>query len=115
MTATRRLEISDELIRTYSRRGNFHSEAAEADALGLPGLVAQGTQVCGPAYGVFLDAWSEDFLAHGELDVRFVAMVVGGQTVEARVEVAADDTVESTFVVENLSSGRTAAIGSARR
>ena len=41
-----------------------------SESLGLPGLVAQGTQVTGPAYGLLLDAWGEDFLAHGSLDVQ---------------------------------------------
>ena len=40
-----------------------------ARQIGLPGLVAQGVQVAGPAYAALLDAWGEDFLAHGELDV----------------------------------------------
>ena len=52
---------------------------------GLPGLVAQGVQVAGPAYGMLLDAWGEDFLAHGEIDLRFVGMVVAGDTIEGRV------------------------------
>ena len=43
----------------YSRAGNFHSDPEEARRLGMPGLVAQGMQVCGPAYGVLLDAWGD--------------------------------------------------------
>ena len=46
------LDVTEELVRAYSRRGNFHSDAETATALGLPGLVAQGVQMAGPAYTV---------------------------------------------------------------
>jgi acyl dehydratase len=84
--ATRTLRLTEDLVRRYSRRGNFHSEHATAELLGLPGLVAQGTQVTGPAYGLLLDAWGEDFLAGGEIDVRFVGMTLAGETVTATVD-----------------------------
>lgn len=90
MKTTRSLTLSEELLRAYSRRGNFHSEPDEARRIGLPGLVAQGMQVAGPAYGIALDAWGDDFLAHGVVDVKFVGMVVDGQTVEAQVDVDVD-------------------------
>jgi acyl dehydratase len=112
VTERRELTITDELIRVYSRRGNFHSEAGDAATLGLPGLVAQGTQVCGPAYGALLDAWGEEFLTQGELDLRFVGMVLGGHTVAAAVDVDGDT---ATLTVENLTTARTAATGTARR
>lgn len=110
---TRRLTITDELIRAYSRRGNYHSDAATADALGLPGLVAQGMQAAGPAYAVALDAWGDEFLEHGELELRFVGPVYADQTVEARVDV--DDAENATIEVTNLSTGRTSIVGRARR
>jgi acyl dehydratase len=107
-------EVTEDLVRAYSRRGNFHSDAETAAELGLPGLVAQGVQVAGPAYGMLLDAWGEDFLAHGEIDLRFVGMVVAGDTVEARIEIAAD--LEGAVIeVTNTSSGREAVVGHARR
>lgn len=109
---TRRLELTEELIRAYSRRGNYHSDQASADALGLPGLVAQGVQVVGPAYGVLLDAWGDAFLAGGELDVKFVGMVTAGQTVEARVAIGIDD---ASIEVVNVTGGAVAAVGTARR
>jgi acyl dehydratase len=114
MTVTRRLEITDDLIRVYSRRGNFHSESDDAAALGLPGLVAQGTQVCGPAYGALLDAWGTDFLERGEVELRFVGMVLGGHTVAARVDVD-DAGIEASVQVDNVTTGRAAALGTARR
>lgn len=106
------LEITDELVRAYSRRGNFHSDAETASALGMPGLVAQGVQVAGPAYNILLDVWGDDFLEHGELDLRFVGMVLAGETVDARVELG--DGGEATIEVTNRSAGRTAVVGSAR-
>jgi acyl dehydratase len=107
-------EVTEDLVRAYSRRGNFHSEADTAAELGLPGLVAQGVQVAGPAYGMLLDAWGEDFLAHGEVDLRFVGMVVAGDTIEARIEIAAD--LEGAVIeVTNTSAGRKAVVGQAQR
>jgi acyl dehydratase len=102
------LTITEQLVRAYSRRGNYHSEASTASELGLPGLIAQGVQAAGPAYGLLLDAWGEDFLAHGEIEMRFVGMVIAGDTVEARV------TDDGTFTVENTTKGRTAVTGTAR-
>jgi acyl dehydratase len=107
-------EVTEDLVRAYSRRGNFHSEADTAAELGLPGLVAQGVQVAGPAYGMLLDAWGEDFLAHGEIDLRFVGMVVAGDTIEARIEIAAD--LEGAVIeVTNSSAAHKAVVGQARR
>jgi acyl dehydratase len=65
----RRLDLTPELLRLYSRRGNFHSDPEAAGALGYDKLVAQGMQVAGPAYGLLLDAWGEDFLAHGQVEL----------------------------------------------
>ena len=113
----RRLSISDDSIRVYSRRGNFHSEPDQAAAAGMTGLVAQGTQVCAPAIALLLDAWGEDLLAHGELDLRFVGMVLGGHDVEADVDIAPDGSDDGTasFTVTNLTTGAPAARGTARR
>jgi acyl dehydratase len=111
---TRALEISEELVRAYSRRGNYHSDPTLSADLSLPGLVAQGVQAAGPAYGLLLDAWGEEFLEHGEIEMRFVGLVLAGETVDASVEVDdSDDT--ATFEVMNVTGKRTAAFGSARR
>jgi acyl dehydratase len=107
-------EVTEELVHAYSRRGNFHSDAETAAALGMPGLVAQGVQVAGPAYGMLLDAWGEDFLAHGEIDLRFVGMVVAGDTIEARIEIAAD-LDGAAIEVTNTTAGRPAVVGQAQR
>ena len=107
-------QVTEDLVRAYSRRGNFHSDAETAASLGMPGLVAQGVQVAGPAYGMLLDEWGEDFLAHGELDLRFVGMVVAGDTVEAKVEITADGD-GAIIEVTNTTAGRTAVVGHARR
>ena len=110
--------MTDELVRRYSRRGNFHSEPRPRESLGLPGLVAQGTQVTGPAYGLLLDAWGETFLARGELDVRFVGMTVAGDTVD-RHRAAHDDRTRrsrsSTDEREAPRRGRSATASSGSR
>jgi len=81
----RSLHLTDELLRAYSRRGNFHSDPETARRAGLPGGIAQGMQVAGPAYGLLLDEWGDDFLARGELELRLVGMVLAGQTITAEV------------------------------
>jgi acyl dehydratase len=108
----RRATITEADIRAYSRRGNYHSDADTAKRIGLPGLVAQGVQVAGHAYAMLLELWGQDFLAHGELDLRFVGVVLAEQQIEARVDIDHDD---ATIDVENLTSGRRAVVGSARR
>ncbi len=108
----RDLLLTPELLRAYSRRGNFHSEPDEADRLGLPGLVAQGMQVAGPAYGVLLDEWGEEFLAHGEVELKFVGMVMDGETVDAAVDIDGD---RAELEVVNRDRGRVAAVGHASR
>lgn len=111
MTA-RTLTLTGELIRAYSRRGNYHSDPETAQQLGLPGLVAQGVQVLGPAYGVLLDVWGDDFLEHGEVDVRFVGLVTENQIVDAQVDIDADD---ARIEVHNRTAARLAVVGRARR
>ena len=113
MTTRRRdLLLSAELLRAYSRRGNFHSEPDEADKLGLPGLVAQGMQVAGPDYGVLLDEWGEEFLAHGEIELKFVGMVMDGEAVDAAVTF---DNGDAELEVVNRDRQRVAAVGHASR
>lgn len=111
-TDRRELLLTPELLRAYSRRGNFHSDAGEASKLGLPGLVAKGMQVAGPAYGILLDAWGEEFLAHGEMELKFVGMVVDGETVDAAATVDGDD---AELEVVNRDRQKAAAVGRARR
>ena len=107
---TRTLAITEELVRAYSRRGNYHSDPAMSADLQLPGLVAQGVQAAGPAYGLLLDEWGEDFLAHGEIEMRFVGMVLAGDTVEATI---ARRRRAATFEVVNTTAARTAVVGRA--
>lgn len=113
MIGTRRLTLTGELLRAYSRRGNFHADPDEAARLGLPGLVAQGMQVAAPAFGLLLDEWGDDFLAHGIIELKFVGMVVEGETVVAVVDT--DATIDATITVTSAATGRVAVIGSARR
>ena len=104
----RSLELTTELLRLYSRRGNYHSDPDVAAGIGYDRLVAQGMQVAGPAYGLLLDAWGEEFLAHGTLTLKFVGMVTDGETVEATVEGADGD---ASITV--MSGDRTAVVGNA--
>jgi acyl dehydratase len=108
----RSLTITDDLIRAYSRRGNYHSDASVSESLGLPGLVAQGLQVAGPAYGLLLDEWGEEFLAHGEIDLRFVGVVLAGGEICAHVDI---DDGTATIEVVLSDTHKPATVGTARR
>jgi acyl dehydratase len=112
-SVSRSLTITEERVRAYSRRGNYHTEATTSAELGLPGLVAQGMQVAGPAYAALLDAWGEEFLARGELDIRFTGVVLAGDAVDARVDF--DDGAHARIEVTNVARGIMAVAGSARR
>jgi acyl dehydratase len=107
---TRRLLLTEDAIRAYSRRGNYHSDPDEAESLGLPGLVAQGVQVAGPAYGVLLDEWGAGFLAYGRFECRFVGMVTEDQSVDAKVII---DGMTARFEVTNETAGNVAVVGTA--
>jgi acyl dehydratase len=113
-SVSRSFTITEELVRAYSRRGNYHSEPETSAELGLPGLVAQGLQVAGPAYAALLEAWGEDFLAHGELDMRFTGVVLAGDAIEARVDFE-DNGAHASFEVTNVARGLVAVAGTARR
>lgn len=108
----RALELTPELLRAYSRRGNFHSDPEAASALGYDRLIAQGMQVAGPAYGLLLDHWGEEFLAHGAVELKFVSAATDGERVEATVE-AGDE--EATVEVENVTRGVVSVVGRATR
>jgi acyl dehydratase len=108
----RDFHLTPELQRAYSRGGNFHADEEEATKLGLPGLVAQGMQVVGPAYGGLLDAWGNDFLEHGEMDLKFVGMVLAGDTVDAVVQLEGDT---ATIEVTRRENAATAVVGTAWR
>jgi acyl dehydratase len=108
---TRRTITTDDIV-AYSRRGNYHSDPETAQRIGLPGLVAQGVQVAGPAYGALLDAWGDEFLEHGEVELGFVGMVLADHEIEARVELDGED---ATITVDNVTAGRTAVVGTACR
>jgi acyl dehydratase len=107
-----RMTITADAIRAYSRRGNYHSDPGTAQEIGLPGLVAQGVQVAGPAYAALLRAWGEEFLAQGEIDVRFVGMVLAGDEIETTVTI---DDEEAELRVGNATKSSVAVVGRARR
>jgi acyl dehydratase len=109
---TRTLTLSAELLRWYSRRGNYHADPDAARDLGLPDLVAQGMQVAGPAYGLLLDEWGEAWLAGGTIELKFVGMVTADETVEAHVEIDGD---EADLTVIGSEDGRVRVVGHAAR
>jgi len=108
---TRSLTLTADLLRAYSRRGNFHADPEAARQLGLTELVAQGMQVAGPAYALLLEAWGEDWLAHGELELTSVGMVRAGETADAEVELDGDE----ASVNVTAAPGDTRVVGRARR
>ncbi len=110
----RTLTLTEEMLRGYSRRGNYHSDREHARRLGLPGLLAQGMQVAGPAYDLALDAFGEEFLAAGELDLKFVGRVWDGETVTADIAIDPGG-AQCRIEVVNDSAGTTAVAGTARR
>jgi acyl dehydratase len=110
--STRALDLTPDLLRAYSRRGNFHSDPGAAAALGYDRLIAQGMQVAGPAYGLLLDAWGDEFLAHGTIELKFVSACTDGERIEATVDVDGD---RASITVDNTTTGRTAVVGSASR
>jgi acyl dehydratase len=109
---TRTLTLSAERLRWYSRRGNFHADPDAARDLGLPDLVAQGMQVAGPAYGLLLDEWGDEWLTRGTIELAFVGMVTADETVEARVEVNGD---AATVTVTGVGDGQVRVVGRAAR
>jgi hypothetical protein len=61
---------------------------------------------------MLLDEWGEDFLARGEVELKFVGMVLDDQTVDARVTIDGD---EATLEVSNRDTEQVTVVGSARR
>lgn len=108
----RSLHLTADLLRRYSRRGNFHSDPDAAAAIGYERLVAQGMQAGAPAYGLLIDEWGTDFLATGTIELKFVGMVIDDETVEADVEFDPSST-SATFTV--TVADRTVVVGTATR
>jgi acyl dehydratase len=112
----RSLHLTPELLRLYSRRGNFHSDTHAAAGLGYDRLIAQGMQVAGPAYGLLLDAWGDEFLAHGTLALKFVGMVTDDETVDASVDEPTGGEPSGDEATIAVTCGdRTVVVGTARR
>jgi acyl dehydratase len=106
------LTLTPALLRAYSRRGNFHSDPDAAREAGLSEPVAQGMQAAAPAYAVLLDAWGDEWLAAGELEVTFVGMVQVGETVRAVVDLDED---RAELEVSDAASGAVRVVGRASR
>lgn len=101
---TRSLQLTGDLLRTYSRAGNFHSDDDAAREMGLPGKVAMGMQTLGPAYGLLLERWGDAVVRAGEIECRFVGIVTENQTAEARISIADDS---AAVEITNADTGAT--------
>ena len=110
----RSLHLTAELLRRYSRRGNFHSDIDAAATIGYSRLVAQGMQAAAPAYGLLLDEWGDGFLAGGTIELKFVGMVVDDETVDADVELNADSDSDSATISVSVGD-RAVVVGHATR
>ena len=108
----RSLHLTPDLLRRYSRRGNFHSDVDAAATIGYQRLVAQGMQVAAPAYGILLDEWGDDFLASGTIELKFVGMVVDDETVDADVEI---DSGSGAAAISDACGDRIVVVGHATR
>ena len=74
-------------------------------------LVAQGMQVAGPAYGLLLDEWGDDFLAHGTIELKFVGLVRRRR--DRRRDRRPGDRRRDARSATNRTSGRTSVVGHA--
>jgi acyl dehydratase len=82
-----------QLIRYAGASGDFnpiHWDDAAARSVGLPGVIAHGMLSMGIAARM-VAGWAGDPAAIKRLRVRFSAMILPGQTLTARGEVAAVD------------------------
>lgn len=111
-TTTRRLTLTADLLRTYSRGGNFHSDDDAARRMGLPGMVAMGMQTMGPVCGILLDEWGDAALEGGVFEARFFGLVLEDDTVEGSVTKTADG---AGFMVRNVTKNLTTAAGHVAR
>ena len=102
VVTSRPLTLTADLLRTYSRAGNFHSDDEAAREMGLPGMVAMGMQTIAPAWAVVLDDVGDDLLSRGELETRFFGLVLEDESIDASV---ARDHDEWTFSVRNETKG----------
>ena len=109
----RRFLVSEDRIRAYSRRGNYHSDRADGGgARACPASSRKACRSTARPTAHCSTSGATTFLEHGEIDVRFVGVVMAEEEIVA--DVAIDDGT-ATISVENASTGRTAAVGEARR
>ena len=99
-------------MRAYSRRGNYHSDAVDVGATRPPGPRRAGRAGGRARVRRAARRVGREFLAHGEIEMRFVGIVLAGDTVDARVDLDDD---AATFEIANTTAARTAVVGRARR
>lgn len=107
MAMTQRLRVGDELkpyvrtltaaqMKSYStwpedqrNLQNQHTDEAVANALGRPGVIAQGLHVSALVHELLTQGFGEAWMRGGALKVRFLKMVVSGDTLTVRGRVSA--------------------------
>ncbi len=107
MTTTQRLRVGDELqpyvhtltsaqLKSYStwpegqrNMQNQHTDEAVAKSLGRPGVIAQGLHVSALVHELLTQAFGTAWMRGGSLKVRYLKMVVAGDTVTAKGRVTA--------------------------
>lgn len=107
MTTTQRLRVGDELqpylrtltaaqMKSYStwpegqrNMQNQHTDEAIAKSLGRPGVIAQGLQISALVHELLTQAFGAAWMRGGSLKVRYLKMVVAGDTLTAKGRVTA--------------------------
>lgn len=75
-------------------RKNLHTHLETAIAQGLPKLAASGTQYQGYVVQLLLDLFGDEWLHHGNMSAKFVAIVDAGDTLTAKAAVKAREAVD---------------------
>ncbi len=107
MTTTQRLRVGDELqpyvrtltaaqMKSYStwpegqrNMRNQHTDEAVAKSLGRPGVIAQGLQISALVHELLTQGFGAAWMRGGTLKVRFLKMVVSGDTLTVSGRVTA--------------------------
>ena len=76
-----RKDISMAKMARYSGAGNFHSDDAAGEQLGLGGAIVQGGQLVGYLNEMLVRSLGEGYIAGGEIAVSFIKPARPGDTV----------------------------------
>ena len=73
-----------EKMALYSGAGNFHSDDAAGQEIGLGGAIVQGGQLVGYLNEMMIRLLGAGYIGEGEISVTFIKAVRPGDTVMAR-------------------------------